>query len=159
MIDNIKGITIIATGSSSFDLVGAAGEPLVERQLVSPLYPIAQAELSNIENPVTTRSNLEQRSIYGSYPELWQMETSEEMEIYLKSLVSSYLLKVILAYENVKGAEYLYKLLQLLAFHVGSEVSTVELGKNVQLNKWPTKCTEIQRLQGLSPTILFLENL
>lgn len=27
MIDNIKGITIIATGSSSFDLVAAAGEP------------------------------------------------------------------------------------------------------------------------------------
>lgn len=31
MIDHVKGITIIATGSSSFDLVTAAGEPLVGR--------------------------------------------------------------------------------------------------------------------------------
>lgn len=135
MIDNIKGITIIATGSSSFDLVAAAGEPLVGRQLVYHLYPIAQAELSSIEDLLATHSNLEQRLIYGSYPELWQLETATEMEDYLKSLVSSYLLKDILAYENVKGADILYKLLQLLAFQIGSEVSTVELGKNLQLNK------------------------
>src|SRR5690348_1732104 len=87
MIDNIKGITIIATGSSSFDLVAAAGEPLVGRQLVYQLYPIAQAELAEIEDLLTTVSHLEQRLIYGSYPELWHLPTIEEQESYLKSLV------------------------------------------------------------------------
>ncbi len=135
MIDNIKGMTIIATGSSSLDLVNAAGEPLVGRQLVYQLYPIAQVELSAMEDLLTTTTNLEQRLIYGSYPELWQLSTIEEKENYLKSLVSSYLLKDILIYENVKGANLLYKLLQLLAFQIGSEVSTVELGKTLQLNK------------------------
>lgn len=135
MIDNIKGITIIATGSSSFDLVAAAGEPLVGRQLVYQLYPIAQVELAGMEDLLATKSNLEQRLIYGSYPELWHLSTIEEKETYLKSLVSSYLLKDILAYERIKGADILYKLLQLLAFQIGSEVSTVELGNTLQINK------------------------
>ncbi|GAA0532478.1 ATP-binding protein [Chitinophaga japonensis] len=135
MIDNIKGITIIVTGSSSFDLVTAAGEPLVGRQLVYQLYPIAQVELTEIEDLLTTTSNLEQRLIYGSYPELWHLPTIEEKETYLKSLVSSYLLKDILMYENVKGADILYRLLQLLAFQIGSEVSTIELGNTLQLSK------------------------
>lgn len=43
LIDGIKGITVIVTGSSSFDLVYATGEPLVGRNLVYQLYPIAQA--------------------------------------------------------------------------------------------------------------------
>ena len=135
MIDNIKGLTVIATGSSSFDLVAAAGEPLVGRQFIFQLYPIAQAELNNIQDLLTTRSNLEERLIYGSYPELWHLDTSNEKEAYLKSLVSGYLLKDILTYENVKGAAVLYRLLQLLAFQIGSEVSTVELGNTLQINK------------------------
>lgn len=135
MIDNIKNITIIATGSSSFDLVSAAGEPLVGRQLIYYLYPIAQVELSVVEDFLTTAYNLSDRLIYGSYPELWHLRDPEEKESYLKSLVNSYLMKDILMYESVKGADVLYKLLQLLAFQVGSEVSTVELGNALQLNR------------------------
>lgn len=135
MIDNIEGITLIATGSSRFDLVAAAGEPLVGRQLVYKLFPIAQAELAPMEDLLTTASNLEQRLIYGSYPELWHLTGNDEKETYLRSLVNSYLLKDILVYENVKGADVLYKLLQLLAFQVGNEVSTVELGNTLQINK------------------------
>ena len=74
MIDNIKGITVIATGSSSFDLVNKTGEPLVGRNLVYQLYPLAQAELATSEDAFATVRNLEQRLIYGSYPELWQLE-------------------------------------------------------------------------------------
>ncbi|WP_290796856.1 ATP-binding protein [Flavihumibacter sp. UBA7668] len=135
MIDSIKGITIIATGSSSLELVSASGEPLVGRQLIFQLFPVAQAELSDEEDLIATKSNLEQRLIFGSYPELWQLPDDEEKAAYLKSMVSSYLLKDLLAYENVKGANLVYKLLQLLAFQVGSEVSTVELGNTLQINK------------------------
>lgn len=135
MIDNIKGLTIIATGSSSFDLIAAAGEPLVGRQLVYQLFPIAQFELTKMEDMLTTKANLEQRLIYGSYPELWHLTSNEEKEAYLRSLVNSYLLKDILVYETVKGADVLFKLLQLLAYQVGSEVSTVELGNTLHLSK------------------------
>lgn len=135
MIDNIKGITIIATGSSSFDLQNSTGEPLVGRNLVYQLYPIAQMELSAIQDHLTTVHNLEDRLIYGSYPELWHLEDHDEIENYLKQLVNNYLLKDLLMIENIKGANVLYKLLQLLAFQVGSQVSTVELGTSLQLNR------------------------
>ena len=135
MIDTIKGITIIATGSSSFDLQNSTGEPLVGRNLVYQLYPIAQIELSAIQDHLTTVQDLEERLIYGSYPELWHLENNEEREGYLKQLINSYLLKDILMMGNIKGADVLYKLLQLLAFQVGSQVSTVELGNSLQLNR------------------------
>jgi len=135
MIDTVKGITIIATGSSSFDLVHSTGEPLVGRNIVYHLYPIAQVELSATEDKLTTVRNLEQRLIYGSYPELWQLKNQQEQENYLKQMVNSYLLKDILTLENVKGADVLFKLLQLLAWQVGGQVSTTELGNTLQLNK------------------------
>jgi predicted AAA+ superfamily ATPase len=135
LIDGVKGITIIVTGSSSFDLVYATGEPLVGRNMIFQLFPIAQAELSTVEDYVTTARNLEQRLIYGSYPELWHIDSFQEMENYLKQMVSSYLLKDLLTLENVKGADVLYRLLQLLAWQAGSQVSTVELGNSLQLNK------------------------
>jgi len=135
MIDGIKGITVIATGSSSFDLVYATGEPLVGRNIIYQLYPIAQVELSTVEDYITTTRNLEQRLIYGGYPELWHLDNLQEKENYLKQMVSSYLLKDLLTIENVKGADVLYKLLQLLAWQVGSQVSTVELGNSLQLNR------------------------
>ena len=134
-IDTVKGITVIATGSSSFDLVNKTGEPLVGRNFEFYLYPIAQEELSTIEDFLTTYQNLEERLIYGSYPELWQLNTAQEREAYLKQMVNSYLLKDLLSYENIKGADILYKLLQMLAWQVGSQVSTVELATHLQINK------------------------
>jgi predicted AAA+ superfamily ATPase len=135
MIDNLKGISIIATGSSSFDLVNDAGEPLVGRKKEFHLFPVAQLEYAKIENRIETANNLPERLIYGGYPELWHLDNLKEKEEYLESLVSSYLLKDLLALTNVKGADVLYKLLKLLAWQVGSQVSTVELGNSLQLNK------------------------
>ncbi len=135
LIDSIKGITVIATGSSSFDLVNKTGEPLVGRNLIYNLYPIAQSELSSNESYLTTVNNLDERLIYGSYPELWNLNNLQEKEVYLKQLVNSYLLKDLLIVENVKGADVLFKLLQLLAWQVGSQVSTVELANTLQINK------------------------
>ena len=80
MIDNVRGITIIVTGSSSFDLVYNTGEPLVGRYIVYHLFPIAQVELSEVEDRLTTLRNLEQRLIYGSYPELWHLPEQKEQE-------------------------------------------------------------------------------
>ncbi|HSF52652.1 MAG TPA: DUF4143 domain-containing protein, partial [Algoriphagus sp.] len=131
----IPGITIIATGSSSLDLVNDAGEPLVGRQLVHQLFPLAQVEFSQNENMLETLGHLENRLIYGGYPELIHLPKLEEKEEYLKSLINSYLLKDLLALTNIKGADVLFRLLKLLAFQVGSQVSTVELGNSLQLNK------------------------
>lgn len=133
MIDEVPNITVVATGSSSFDLTNRVGEPLVGRSHTFKLYPISQHELSARETLLETRASLPQRLVYGSYPELWQMQSDTEKEAYLKSIVSSYLLKDILSYADVKGADVLYKLLQLLAWQTGSLVSTTELGNTLKI--------------------------
>ncbi len=135
MIDSIKGITIIATGNSSLDLINDAGEPLAGRQLEFQLLPLAQVEFSTLENRLESLNELPNRLIYGGYPELIHLQTLSEKEEYLKSLVNSYLLKDLLALTMIKGADVLLRLLKLLAFQVGSQVSTVELGNSLQINK------------------------
>ncbi len=135
MIDSIPGITIIATGSSSLDLVNDAGEPLVGRQLEHQLFPLAQVEFSQTENRLESINQLGNRLIYGGYPELIHLPGLNEKEEYMKSIVSSYLLKDLLALTIIKGADILLRLLKLLAFQVGSQVSTVELGNSLQINK------------------------
>lgn len=133
MIDELPAITIIATGSSSFDLSNQTGEPLVGRSYVYRLYPLSQQELSAYEVAVETRGLLPQRLIYGSYPEVVRITELNDKKDYLKSLISGYLLKDILTYAEVKGADILYRLLQLLAWQVGSMVSTTELGNTLKI--------------------------
>src|SRR3990170_5519783 len=70
IIDHIRDIKIIATGSSSFDLARDVGEPLTGRKYTLRLFPLAQLELMQIEQIVETEANLEARLIFGSYPEI-----------------------------------------------------------------------------------------
>jgi predicted AAA+ superfamily ATPase len=75
---------------------------------------------------------LEQRLIYGSYPELIHLPDIEEKKDYLEGLVNSYLLKDILAYEGIKKADKIIDLLRLIAFQIGNEVSIDELSINLK---------------------------
>ena len=45
IVDQVPGIRVIATGSSSFELAGQVGEPLTGRKRTLTLFPMAQAEL------------------------------------------------------------------------------------------------------------------
>ncbi|NIJ55649.1 ATP-binding protein [Dyadobacter arcticus] len=135
IVDHVPGLKIIATGSSAFDLAQQSGEPLTGRSYFHNLYPIAQAELLPIENALQTRQNLEERIIYGGYPELFQMTTLREKELYLKDLVNSYLLKDILAYEGVRNTDKIKDLLRLIAYQLGKEVSMQELGNTLNISK------------------------
>ena len=135
MVDEIKGIKIIATGSSMFDLANQLGEPLTGRKITFNLYPLAQMEYSEEENMIQTKSLLEERLIYGSYPELIKYESNEEKAEYLKELVSSYLLKDILEHDGIKNSSKMINLLRLVAFQIGKEVSLDELGKKLGLSR------------------------
>jgi predicted AAA+ superfamily ATPase len=135
IVDHIKNIKIIATGSSSFDLARNVGEPLTGRKYTLRLFPIAQLELSNIENRGQTEANLESRLIYGSYPEIVLMKDNSMKERYLKEIISSYLYKDILELEGVRHSNKLTRLLQLIAFQIGKEVSYSELGTQLGMSK------------------------
>lgn len=135
IVDQMPDVRVIATGSSSFDLAKDIGEPLTGRKTVLKLLPLSQMEISSIEEPHETRANLESRLIYGSYPEVVLMRSNNDREDYLQELISSYLFKDILQLEGIRHADKLQRLLQLLAFQIGSEVSLAELGKQLGMSK------------------------
>lgn len=135
MVDEVEGISVLATGSSSFDLQNHVGEPLVGRATQVMLTPFSQKEIRQQESPIATRGNLEARLLYGSYPEVVLMQTHQARREYLHDLVQSYLLKDILAIDGLRSAAKMQKLLQLVAFQVGSEVSYEELGRQLGLSR------------------------
>ena len=135
IIDEFSDITIIATGSSAFDLKNKTGEPLTGRNYTYYLYPIAQQELAETESILDTKRNLDERLIYGSYPEVINLPTLKEKETYLKELANAYLLKDILVYEQVKNSSKIADLLKLIAYQMGSEVSYDELARQLGLSK------------------------
>lgn len=135
MIDEITGLTIMATGSSVFDLTQKLGEPLTGRNINFKVFPIAQYELKDTENVIETFSNLEQRLILGSYPELFSLPGYTEKQEYLTELINSFLLKDILELDSIKNASKILNILRLLAFQVGSEVSFSEIGQKVALSR------------------------
>lgn len=135
MVDSIQGIKIIATGSSTFDLTQNLEEPLVGRKNTIELFPLSQIEFKEFENHKQTVENLEQRMLFGGYPELEQYQDWSEKEEYLYEIVNSYLLKDILIYDGIKNSAKIYDLLKLIAFQVGKEVSIQELGNQLQISK------------------------
>lgn len=135
IVDNIEGIRVIVTGSSAFDLANLSGEPLTGRAYFHELYPISQQELMEQENVLQTLQNLEDRLIYGSYPELWNLPFLVTKAEYLKELLNTYLLKDIIAFEGIRNSSKIRDLLRLIAFQIGKEVSMDELGKQLQLSR------------------------
>lgn len=135
IVDEIPGISVVATGSSSFDLLNKAGEPLVGRSAQFYLTPFSQREIGQVENALETRQNLESRLIYGSYPEVVTMSGYENKAQYLGDIVNAYLLKDILSIDGLKNSGKMKDLLRLIAFQVGNEVSYDELGKQLGMSK------------------------
>ncbi|MBI4825729.1 MAG: ATP-binding protein [Nitrospirae bacterium] len=135
IVDHIKGVKVIATGSSSFDLAKDIGEPLTGRKFVIKLFSLAQMEISEIEEAHETEANLDARLIYGSYPEVVIINDNKQRELYLREIVNSYLYKDILELEGIRHSGKLVRLLQLLAFQIGKEVSYNELGTQLGMSK------------------------
>lgn len=158
IVDSFEYLKIIVTGSSAFDISNIAGEPLTGRKYDIILYPFSENEFKQIENSTEKYDNLLQRLIYGNMPELININNLDEKAVYLRELVSSYLLKDILAYENIKNSSKMIELLKLIAYQVGNEVSTEELGKQIGLSKNTvekyldllSKVFVIYRLKGFS---------
>lgn len=84
MVDQMKGIFIIATGSSSFELSGQIGEPLTGRKVTLTFYPVSQMELKALHNSYELKQNLEEYLVYGGYPEVAATRDTEEKKTHFK---------------------------------------------------------------------------
>jgi predicted AAA+ superfamily ATPase len=138
IIDSRPNLQVIATGSSSFDLQGQVGEPLVGRARNFFMYPVSLKEYASYkEKPLqyAIDEKLDEFLVYGMYPEVLLAKNNSEKSKILMDFVNKLLLRDILDYQEVKGSDVLYKLLQLLAFQIGSEVSHDELGRKLGISK------------------------
>lgn len=142
LVDNYPEKQVVVTGSSAIELSNSINEPLTGRKYEYVMYPFSAEELIREFGATEERRRLERRLIYGSYPEVVNLE-GEERET-LTNLVSSYLYKDIFSFQDVRKPEIIEQLLQALALQVGSEVSFNELGRLLGL----TSIT-IQRYIGL----------
>jgi uncharacterized protein len=131
--DQFKGVQLFVSGSSSFDLGNALNEPLTGRKWEYELFPLTWEEYEKKIGFVKSEQQVENRLIYGFYPEVINNQ-GKEREV-LKNLVSSYLYRDILAFSDIRKPEVLEKLLQALALQVGSEVNYNELSNLIGINK------------------------
>lgn len=127
--DQIKNVQVIATGSSSFELSGKINEPLTGRKYEFLLFPLSFQEMVNHHGLLEEKRMLEQRMIYGYYPEV-VMHAGEEQER-LKLLANSYLYKDLLMHEQIKKPVLIEKIVKALALQVGSEVHFTEVAQLV----------------------------
>lgn len=156
IVDNIKEVQVVATGSSAFELRNRLNEPLTGRKFEYQMFPISSGEIIDTYGLLEEKRTLENRLIYGCYPDI--MMHLENARQYLTELTQSYLYKDILSLDNLRKPQLLDRLLQALAFQVGSEVSTNELARTLQtdnktIDKYIDlleKCYVIFRLSGLS---------
>ncbi|MCQ2306890.1 MAG: ATP-binding protein [Bacteroidales bacterium] len=131
--DNMPNIQLLVTGSSALELANTINEPLTGRKYEYPLYPLSFFELQEHFGLIQEQTALPVRLVYGSYPDV-VCHPGEEKEI-LSQLADGYLYKDVLQWERIKKPEKLLKLLQALAYQMGSEVNYTELAQIVGLDK------------------------
>ena len=135
LLDAHPDITVIATGSASFELANQVSEPLTGRKLTFTLYPVGYSELAHTFGTLETRSQLERWLIWGGYPEIVTTPDPTLRERLLGELVGSYLYRDILELEGLRRADKIVDLLRLLAFQIGAEVSYSELATQLALSR------------------------
>lgn len=124
---------ILVTGSSSLTLANEINEPATGRLIEYNLFPLSLAELMQHTSPREEKRLLEQRMIYGLYPEV--VTTPGDAKRILVNLANNYLYRDLLEYRGVKKPEVLQKLVRTLALQIGSEVSYNELSRTVGVDK------------------------
>lgn len=130
--DNIPDVQVIATGSSSFKLASKTNEPLTGRKREYKMFPLTFGEMVNHTNLLEELRMIPHRMVYGYYPEV--VESVGEERAVLKELSESYLYRDILSFDKIMKSEKLVKLLQALAYQIGSQVSFNEIGQTVGLD-------------------------
>jgi len=113
LVDTFKTIQVIATGSSALELADEINEPLTGRKREFQLYPFATAELAADTSVLQEGRLLEQRMIYGFYPEI--VNSPSDAQTNLLELANNYLYKDILALQDIRKPALLERLLIALA--------------------------------------------
>lgn len=134
LFDTFPQVQIIATGSSSFELANKINESLTGRKREFFLPPFSVQELASAYGQIEVIRAIEQRMIFGMYPEVVVGGAIRAKET-LTEITNSYLYKDILSHQSLRHPDVFEKLLRALALQIGQEVSYTELAQTVGVNK------------------------
>jgi len=131
--DHLPDTRLILTGSSTLELAEGTYESLTGRKREFRLHPISWQELAAYKGKVRAYEDLENRLVYGMYPEVIT-SPGQETDI-LRELAGSYLYRDLLHYRGLRKPKLLEKITQALAWQCGQEVSFTEIGQLVGADK------------------------
>lgn len=123
--EKFDDVKVIVTGSSAFKLAEAVNESLTGRKREFRLYPLSLKEMADETSVLEESRMIDHRLIYGYYPEV-VTSPGDEKEV-IKELIDSYLYKDVLEENEIAKQDKLVRLVQALAFQIGSTVSANEL--------------------------------
>jgi len=144
--DSKLPVKFILSGSSSLNLLDQSAENLTGRNNKLYLPPLLFSEILYSQNWGISEKNkkgmefyknqtdalLFNNMVFGSYPEAIVTDNKQE---YLTNLVSDYLLKDVLYSGLIKEPQLIRRLLSLLAYQSGSEVSVNEISNNLGISR------------------------
>jgi predicted AAA+ superfamily ATPase len=130
--DHLKEIQLLVTGSSAFELSNRLNESLMGRTFEYQLFPLSFSEMADFNTLREEKRLLPYRMVYGYYPNV--VTQPEDNKKVLQNLAQNFLYKDMLLLEGIKKTDKIVKLLQALAFQIGSQVSYNEISKIVGLN-------------------------
>lgn len=123
--EKFDDVKVIVTGSSAFKLAETVNESLTGRKREFRLYPLSFKEMADETSVLEESRMIDHRLIYGYYPEV-VTSPGDEKEV-IKELIDSYLYKDVLEENEIAKQDKLVRLVQALAFQIGSTVSANEL--------------------------------
>ncbi|HBL22501.1 MAG TPA: hypothetical protein DDZ40_00095 [Deltaproteobacteria bacterium] len=134
LVDNLP-VSIIASGSASFELADRLAEPLTGRARIFHLHPLSWEEVAEKYRTAAPDVALEEMLRFGMYPRVHTLGSDAEKEEYLYNYVNSYLYRDLLAFEQVRKPKKVVDLLILLAHQIGREVAVSELANALGLSQ------------------------
>ena len=129
---NFPKINLLLTGSSSLDLANSTKEPLTGRSREFILYPLSAKELSNTK--IEAKRNIERSLIFDNYPKVWIVNDLEATD-YLRDLANNYLYKDAFSAKLIFNSTLFDRLLRLLAYQIGNEMSYNEIAQHLEISK------------------------
>jgi predicted AAA+ superfamily ATPase len=134
LVDHLP-VTIIASGSASFELADRLSEPLTGRARTFHLHPLSWEEVAAKYHLTAPNSALEEMLRFGMYPRVHTLESNQEKEEYLYAYLNHYLYRDVLEFEQIKKPKKVVDLLVLLAHQIGKEVAVSELSKSIGVSQ------------------------
>lgn len=126
-------VKIFATGSSSFELAAGVKESALGRIKTLQMWPLSAQELADHKSWGKVTQNINWHLVYGMYPEIYR--DPENAKSNLMDHCSALLYKDIFSLGGIRQPDKFEKLVQFLAYNVGSLISYDGVSREIGLNK------------------------